>query len=82
VRAGTRAGPTGYVGDRPALQAGPLGAAVLIVEGEPGAKNVFRVHARDVNLVMRPGPRDASIPFRVAVDGEPPGDAHGLDVDE
>jgi Thioredoxin like C-terminal domain len=22
------------------------------------------------------------VPFRVVVDGEPPGDAHGLDVDE
>jgi hypothetical protein len=30
------------------------------------------------------GPRapGESVPFRVLVDGEPPGDAHGLDVDE
>ena len=42
----------------------------------------FRFHARDVNLVMGPRPKDASVPFRVIVDGEPPGDAHGLDVDE
>jgi thiol-disulfide isomerase/thioredoxin len=42
---------------------------------------VFRFHARDVNLVMGP-PRGESVPFRVRVDGEPPGDAHGLDVDE
>jgi thiol-disulfide isomerase/thioredoxin len=42
----------------------------------------FRFHARDVNLVMGPRPRDASVPFRVLVDGEPPGEAHGLDVDE
>ena len=41
---------------------------------------VFRYHARDVNLVLRS--RDgASIPFRVLVDGEAPGPAHGLDVD-
>jgi hypothetical protein len=26
--------------------------------------------------------RGASVPFRVTVDGEPPGNAHGLDVDE
>jgi hypothetical protein len=26
--------------------------------------------------------RGASVPFRVLIDGEPPGDAHGLDVDE
>jgi thiol-disulfide isomerase/thioredoxin len=42
----------------------------------------FRFHARDVNLVMGPGSRDTSVPFRVLVDGEPPGDAHGLDVDK
>jgi thiol-disulfide isomerase/thioredoxin len=42
----------------------------------------FRFHARDVNLVMGPPERGESVPFRVGVDGEPPGDAHGLDVDE
>jgi thiol-disulfide isomerase/thioredoxin len=42
----------------------------------------FRFHARDVHLVMSPRPRGASVPFRVLVDGEPPGDAHGLDVDD
>ena len=42
----------------------------------------FRFHARDVHLVMSPRSRDTSVPFRVLVDGEPPGDAHGLDVDE
>jgi hypothetical protein len=42
----------------------------------------FRCHARDVNLVMRPRERGASVAFRVLVDGEPPGDAHGLDADE
>jgi hypothetical protein len=41
----------------------------------------FRFHARDVNLVLR-SRAGTSAPFRVAVDGEPPGDAHGLDVDE
>jgi thiol-disulfide isomerase/thioredoxin len=42
----------------------------------------FRFHARDVHLVMGPAARDTSVPFRVLVDGEPPGDAHGLDIDE
>jgi thiol-disulfide isomerase/thioredoxin len=42
----------------------------------------FRFHARDVNLVMGPRSRDTPAPFRVLVDGEPPGAAHGLDVDE
>jgi thiol-disulfide isomerase/thioredoxin len=42
----------------------------------------FRFHARDVNLVMGPRTRGASVPFRVLVDGAQPGDAHGLDVDD
>ena len=42
----------------------------------------FRFHARDVHLVMGPGSAGAAVPFRVLLDGEPPGDAHGLDVDE
>jgi hypothetical protein len=41
----------------------------------------FRVHARDVHLVLAAAGPDASVPFRVLVDGAPPGDAHGLDVD-
>ena len=42
----------------------------------------FRFHARDVHLVLRRRERETPVPFRVLVDGEPPGDAHGLDVDE
>jgi thiol-disulfide isomerase/thioredoxin len=42
----------------------------------------FCFHARDLYLVLRPLERGASVPFRVLIDGEPPGDAHGLDVDE
>ena len=42
----------------------------------------FRFHARDVHLVLRARDAGTSVPFRVLVDGEPPGDAHGIDVDE
>jgi hypothetical protein len=42
----------------------------------------FRFHARDAYLVLRTREPGARVPFRVLVDGEPPGDAHGLDVDE
>jgi thiol-disulfide isomerase/thioredoxin len=42
----------------------------------------FRFHARDVHLVMGPPVSGTPVPFRVLVDGEPPGDARGLDVDE
>jgi thiol-disulfide isomerase/thioredoxin len=47
-----------------------------------GGRILFRFHARDVHLVMGSRPRSASVPFQVLIDGEPPGDAHGLDVDE
>ncbi len=52
------------------------------VLNEAGGRIAFRFHARDVNLVMGPRPPDASVPFRVLVDGEPPGEAHGVDVDD
>jgi thiol-disulfide isomerase/thioredoxin len=58
------------------------------VEGRASVLNradgriAFRFHARDVHLVMGPGARDTSVPLRVLVDGEAPGAAHGLDVDE
>jgi thiol-disulfide isomerase/thioredoxin len=55
------------------------GASVL---NEAGGRIAFRFHARDVNLVLGPRTPGTSIPFHVLVDGEPPGDAHGLDVDE
>ncbi len=55
------------------------GASVL---NEAGGRIAFRFHARDVNLVLSPRTPGASIPFRVLVDGEPPGEARGLDVDE
>jgi thiol-disulfide isomerase/thioredoxin len=42
----------------------------------------FRFHARDAHLVMGPSAQGESVPFRVLVDGEPPGAAHGLDVDD
>jgi thiol-disulfide isomerase/thioredoxin len=43
---------------------------------------VYRFHARDLHLVMGPEVRGAPVRFRVTIDGEPPGAAHGLDVDE
>jgi thiol-disulfide isomerase/thioredoxin len=55
------------------------GASVL---NRADGRIAFRFHARDVHLVMGPPARDAPVAFRVLVDGEPPGDAHGLDVDD
>ena len=52
------------------------------VTNEAGARLAFRFHARDAHLVMGPRERGTSVPLRVLLDGEPPGDAHGFDVDE
>jgi thiol-disulfide isomerase/thioredoxin len=52
-----------------------------VLNGAEG-RIAFRFHARDVHLVMGPRERGTSVPFGVLIDGEPPGDAHGLDVDE
>jgi hypothetical protein len=40
-----------------------------------------RFHARDLNLVMGPAAPQTPVRFRVIVDGQPPGEAHGTDVD-
>jgi thiol-disulfide isomerase/thioredoxin len=58
-----------------------VGRGASVLNGADG-RIAYRFHARDVNLVMGPRARGTSVPFRVLVDGEPPGDAHGLDVDE
>jgi thiol-disulfide isomerase/thioredoxin len=42
----------------------------------------YRFHARDLHLVMGPAARGASVRFRVLIDGQPPGAAHGSDVDD
>jgi len=54
------------------------GAAVL--HGE-GGKIVYRFHARDLHLVMASTAPGSFIRFRVRVDEQPPGPAHGTDVD-
>jgi len=43
---------------------------------------LYRFHARDLHLVMGPAARGTSVRFRVRVDGQPPGAAHGGDVDD
>jgi thiol-disulfide isomerase/thioredoxin len=48
---------------------------------EAGGSIAYRFHARDVHLVLSAA-RDASIPFRVLLDDEPPGPSHGVDVDD
>jgi len=49
---------------------------------EAGGRIAFQFQARDVNLVMGPATRGASIPFRVYLDGRLATDAVGTDVAE
>ena len=55
------------------------GAAAL---NRPNGRIASRFHARDVHLVMGPAVRGVAVRFRVLLDGQPPGAAHGVDVDE
>jgi thiol-disulfide isomerase/thioredoxin len=47
----------------------------------PGGRIACRFQARDLNLVMGPAGRGAAVRYRVLLDGQPPGPAHGLDPD-
>ena len=51
------------------------------VSNEAHGRIVYRFHARDLHVILAP-PALASARFRVLLDGQAPGDAHGLDVDE
>jgi len=42
----------------------------------------YRFHARDLHLVMGPAEKGSSLRFRVRIDGQAPGTAHGIDVDD
>jgi hypothetical protein len=46
-----------------------------------GGAIAYRFQARDVNLVLTPPPGGGDAGFTVRVDGAPPGEAHGIDVD-
>jgi thiol-disulfide isomerase/thioredoxin len=54
----------------------------IIVLHRPNGRITFRFHARDLNLVMGPAASGTSVRFRVLIDGQAPGTAHGSDVDE
>ncbi len=87
--------PGGSVPDQPHTYAAPdrlgvnewalsgewtLGAESALVESS-GARLAFRFHARDLHLIMGPAEPGAEVKFRVLLDGEPPGDAAGSDLD-
>jgi thiol-disulfide isomerase/thioredoxin len=90
------ASPGGVVRDRPHTYSIPVRLGLnqwalsgdWTVEGGPTVLNqangriAYCFHARDLHLVMGPAVRGASARFRVFINGEPPGPAHGTDVDE
>jgi cytochrome c biogenesis protein CcdA/thiol-disulfide isomerase/thioredoxin len=89
------ASPGGAAGDKPhdytvggSLELNQWGlTGNWTVGGEKATSNnkddgiVFRFHARDLHLVLGPGPEGGPVHFRVTVDGAAPGDSHGTDID-
>jgi hypothetical protein len=57
-----------------------IGPESVVLE-RAGGSIAFRFHARDAHLVLSPGVHDP-LPFRMLLDGEPPGRSHGVDVNE
>ena len=95
ARAENFASPSGSVPDAKHLYSAPatlrlnqwalvgnwtIGRQATVANGANG-RMAMRFHARDLNLVMGPPVGGAPVKFRVLVDGQPPGAAHGLDVD-
>ncbi|RBX07066.1 thioredoxin family protein, partial [Escherichia coli] len=48
---------------------------------QPGGSVFYRFHARDLHLVLGPSNDGKSVRFKVTIDGRPPGNNHGVDVD-
>jgi thiol-disulfide isomerase/thioredoxin len=51
------------------------------LEEGPGSF-AYRFEGRDLNVVLTPGARGEAVPFTVLLDGEPPAEHGGIDVDE
>jgi thiol-disulfide isomerase/thioredoxin len=57
-----------------------MGAEATALDAVNG-KMLYCFHARDLQLVMGPSKKGTPIRFRVQIDGQVPGAAHGVDVD-
>jgi thiol-disulfide isomerase/thioredoxin len=89
------ASPGGASRNKPRVYAPPTGLSLnhwalagnwtvgkeAIALNQSTGRIAYRFHARDLNLVMGPAARGTSVHFRVTIDGQPPGAAHGVDVD-
>jgi hypothetical protein len=90
------ASPGGAVSDKPRMYERPARLRLnewalsgdWTVKKETAALNkaggsiAYRFHARDLHLVMGPAAPGTSVKFRVRIDGQPPGAAHGTDIDD
>jgi len=90
------ASPGGPIADRPHSYAAPARLRLnqwalagdwnvektAIVLNQGNGRITYRFHARDVHLVMGPAAPGTAVRFRVLIDGQPPGAAHGSDVDD
>jgi thiol-disulfide isomerase/thioredoxin len=88
--------PGGVAADKPRLYALParlrlddwaLSGDWTVTSGaaatnKPNGVIAYRFHARDLHLVMGSAAPGTPVKFRVLIDGQPPGAAHGTDVDE
>jgi thiol-disulfide isomerase/thioredoxin len=52
------------------------------VLNQAGGRILYRFHARDLHLVMGPAAPGTPVRFQVRIDGQPPGAAHGTDLDD
>jgi cytochrome c biogenesis protein CcdA/thiol-disulfide isomerase/thioredoxin len=57
-----------------------VGEESAVLQRAPGTI-VFRFQARDLHLVLGPGPSGEPVRFRVTLDGEIPAGSHGVDID-
>ncbi len=57
-----------------------IGPEMAVLASAPG-RIVFRFHARDLHLVLGPGPGGRPVRFRVRIDGAAPMEDHGMDTD-
>ncbi len=58
-----------------------VGEEAAVLDAAAGSI-AYRFEGRDLNLILAPPASGAPVHFAVLLDGQPPGDAHGLDVDE
>jgi thiol-disulfide isomerase/thioredoxin len=74
--------PSGLRTNQWALEGNWTVAREGVVLNEPNGRMTYRFHARDLNLILAPPGDGSPARFEVRLDGRPPHDAHGLDVDD